>query len=178
MNNIFGNTEDDLPKNSEKRVIPKNKMRKVVVEPQKHINVEELATNVVDFSDEDINKFKSSVEDLTKSYIDILKDKILPHVLALDSAMEYVRALASDGIGRKDVASDNSLQVAQSWVLLDVFISELHKKLGVDSNPYIKEELAKLMSSELANKGSSISDSSTVGIVKSNTSIKKNAKTS
>jgi hypothetical protein len=126
---------------------------------------EELATNVVDISEEDIKQFSETLEKLTSEYIDILKTDIVPHMAALDAAIDYVQALLSDGVGRSDISSDTSIQTAQKWILLGHFINRISEKYDIAKNEHVNEKLAALMLAELAKVNPATGVSTGNGIV-------------
>lgn len=181
---IFGELEDwddgDSPKDTAKttqlpreekppaegKFIPKKKLRRrVVVEPRSdRIDPVDLATNVVDLLDEDVEQFKKNIEDRTKFYIEVLKGMI-PHLLALDSAIDYVRVLMTDGLGREDVVTDSSLIVSMKWMLLIKFVQDLAKDFSIDF-PLLEERLADLYKAELS-RSIAYNDPNIVGIVRS-----------
>jgi hypothetical protein len=179
---IYGVTEDNETESApaaRNKIIADRKLKKrqlssntlTLKKPQPKPDVKDLATNVVDLLDSDIDEFSKDLTNLTKDYIDILRKEVIPHMAALDAAIDYVQALMSDGLGREDISSDTSIQTAQKWVLLGHFIERLSMKYGIARNEHISEKLATLMFNELSKTnqlgGPSSQNNGIVGIVKS-----------
>jgi hypothetical protein len=173
---IYGVTEDEeleVAPAKRKKIISEQKMRtkqissnRIELKPPKpKPKPEELATNVVDISEEDIKQFSETLEKLTSEYIDILKTDIVPHMAALDAAIDYVQALLSDGVGRSDISSDTSIQTAQKWILLGHFINRISEKYDIAKNEHVNEKLAALMLAELAKVNPATGVSTGNGIV-------------
>lgn len=174
MSDIFGVTDGDeeheIMARKNRKLIPENKLGKrktiTIQPPPPKTDPKDLATNVVELLEEDLQEFKEDLEQLTKDYTDLLRKEVVPHLLALDAAVDYTKALMVDGLGREDVSTDNSLIITLKWLLLGNFIKAVTKKYELQGNNHFDERLADLMKADLA-KASAYNDPNTVGVVKS-----------
>ena len=172
---IYGVTEDEeqeVAPAKRRRIISEQKLRTRKLSPPKpKDSAVDMATNVVHISEEDVAEFAVTLESLTKEYIEVLKKEIIPHMAALDAAIDYMQAMLSDGVGRSDISSDTSIMTVQKWVLLGHFINKINANYGFAKNKHIDEKLATLMFNELTKTnpltGMTSSSNSTVGIVTS-----------
>lgn len=168
-----GNVPPIVPPITKRRVISDDKLKKVVITPSNtKFNAIDLATNVVELIKEDLDEFRHQVETLTKEYSDFLRTEILPHLIAFDAAVDYNRSLLSDGIGRKDVATDDSLSTSLKWLLHMKVINKFSEKLDIDlsATSKISDNIAELMRSDLS-KSASYNSLSTLGRVVSKGSL-------
>lgn len=112
-----------------------------------------LATNVVDIPESEVVEFQKSTERLASTYIKFLRKDILPHIIALDAAVEYTNALIVDGLARKDVKVDSGILTTMKWVLqqkvVEFFSSTVKSKFDTAA---INALIGELYKTELTKK--------------------------
>ena len=129
------------------------------------MDAESLASNVVDIPEKEIVEFRKSTNALTRKYIDFMRRDILPHLIALDSAIDYTQALMQDGLAREDLTTDDSLLITLRWMLhrkaTEFFGETLNCKMSGD---HFDQVISELYKTDLLKCATYSSD--TVGVVR------------
>ena len=162
--------EVDLPK--EPRIVADRKIgkqyAKIVPQNVPGFDARRLASNAVDIPIEEVEDFRKNTLDLTRKYVDFLRNDILPHFIALDSAIEYSMALMMDGLGRDDIKTDDTLLTSLKWVLHKRALNYFGELAKVDVNSSeIEQVLAEMYKTDLSKRTAYSTD--TVGVVQEKT---------
>ena len=162
--------EVDLPK--EPRIVADRKIgkqyAKIVPQNVPGFDARRLASNAVDIPIEEVEDFRKTTLDLTRKYVDFLRNDILPHFIALDSAIEYSMALMMDGLGRDDIKTDDTLLTSLKWVLHKRALNYFGELAKVDVNSSeIEQVLAEMYKTDLSKRTAYSTD--TVGVVQEKT---------
>lgn len=171
---IYGMTEEEQEKEDQEVVETLRKVEIKCPDPNREpIDLSKLATNVLELSPEEVQVLKDHIDDLTLDYQEFLSHEIIPHLLAVDRAVENTRVLMADGLNRKDIVNDSSLLLTLKWLLHFKTIEFIRTKLDLNLNDRVYENLADLMKQELGFKPSLYSAPQTVGIVRTRDREKK-----
>lgn len=139
------------------------------------LDVAALASNAVDIPEREVREFRQSTTDLTRKYVDFLRKQILPHLIALDSAIDYTRALMIDGLSREDVSTDDSLLITLRWMLHRKATAFFGEELGCKmESGHFDQVISELYKADLTKASTYTSD--TVGVVKRGTQSKERNK--
>lgn len=135
-------------------------------EQTESLDLAKLATNVLELSPEEVQRLKDHIDDLTLDYQEFLSTEIIPHLLAVDRAVDNTRILMMDGLQRKDIVNDSSLLLTLKWLLHFKTVEFIRNKLNLTLNDKVYENLADLMKQELGLKPAMYGAPQTVGIVR------------
>ena len=167
---ILIDEEVELPK--EPRIVADRKLgkqyAKIVPQNVPGFDARRLASNAVDIPIDEVEDFRKTTLDLTRKYVDFLRNDILPHFIALDSAIEYSMALMMDGLGRDDIKTDDTLLTSLKWVLHKRALNYFGELAKVDVNSSeIEQVLAEMYKTDLSKRTAYSTD--TVGVVQEKT---------
>lgn len=117
--------------------------------PPPKADIAQLAANTIEIEPHHVDELKAEIAKLTDTYQTFIRKTVLPHLIALDTAIEYSHVLLVDGMGMQDVTSDDTTMSVMRWTMQQKCVTFISQQLGIEVSEDVLKVMADMLRADL-----------------------------